>query len=96
MGRSQRKPFCDGSHHHHDFDDQAEVATETISDTAESSEIDLTPYPNGPVGFSGELTVKTASGDALCQRSKGGLCRCGASQKKPFCDGAHAKIAFEA
>ncbi len=39
---------------------------------------------NGPLLVEVDGKVRTA------------LCRCGASQKKPFCDGAHRKIGFQA
>ncbi len=94
-GKSNSKPFCDGSHHHHQFDDHAEVAVEEGLQTIETSSITLTPFPNGPVGFQGSVTVKSASGETLCQRDKGAFCRCGASKKKPFCDGTHNGIEFK-
>lgn len=44
---------------------------------------------NGPLGFRGELKL---NGDAIGMRAT--LCRCGASNNKPYCDGSHNKIAF--
>jgi CDGSH-type Zn-finger protein len=32
----------------------------------------------------------------LAGKEKIALCRCGASVKKPFCDGTHSKIGFQA
>jgi CDGSH-type Zn-finger protein len=34
-------------------------------------------------------------GEEIPRRANYALCRCGASQTKPFCDGSHAKIGFD-
>jgi len=40
--------------------------------------------------------IKLIHGDGTEEiRSVAHLCRCGASDNKPFCDGAHVKIGFE-
>src|ERR1700723_3703310 len=36
-----------------------------------------------------------AEGEAVEHRRSYALCRCGASQTKPFCDGSHQKIGFD-
>lgn len=46
---------------------------------------------NGPLAFHGELTI---AGQAPCLRAT--LCRCGASNNKPFCDGSHGAANFTA
>ena len=94
-GQSKNKPFCDGSHHQHEFDDKAEVPKEVIESMFETSAIDFTPYPDGPVGFAGELRVNDVKGVGVCQRNEGALCRCGASKNKPFCDGSHTGVGFK-
>jgi CDGSH-type Zn-finger protein len=47
------------------------------------------------VFFEGPVTVVASDGTAVT-REKGAFCRCGASANKPFCDGAHRGIGFEA
>jgi CDGSH-type Zn-finger protein/uncharacterized Fe-S cluster protein YjdI len=46
---------------------------------------------NGPLGLRGELRV---NGKSIGYRAT--LCRCGASQRKPFCDGSHNTVSFRA
>ena len=46
---------------------------------------------NGPLGFRGELKL---DGRSIGMRAT--LCRCGASQNKPYCDGSHSEIVFAA
>jgi CDGSH-type Zn-finger protein len=50
----------------------------------------------GPYLVSGNFSLTDADGNRIEAGEKIGLCRCGASTKKPFCDGTHSKIGFEA
>ena len=49
---------------------------------------------NGPIIVSGDFELTGAPGAKVESGEKVALCRCGASQTKPFCDGAHKKIGF--
>jgi CDGSH-type Zn-finger protein/uncharacterized Fe-S cluster protein YjdI len=46
---------------------------------------------NGPLGFRAEILL---DGKPIGMRAV--LCRCGASKNKPFCDGSHNEIGFQA
>ncbi|QQP93192.1 CDGSH iron-sulfur domain-containing protein (plasmid) [Skermanella sp. TT6] len=52
--------------------------------------------PNGPYLVTGLTELPDADGKVLPTKSKVWLCRCGASTMKPFCDGTHTKIGFQA
>jgi CDGSH-type Zn-finger protein len=54
---------------------------------------------NGPYRVDGPVTVIDADGneyDLSEHRIPIALCRCGGSTTKPFCDGTHSKIGFDA
>ena len=53
---------------------------------------------NGPYRVEGdEITVVDWEGrEYTFDRLPIALCRCGASTNKPFCDGTHSKIGFQA
>jgi 3-phenylpropionate/trans-cinnamate dioxygenase ferredoxin subunit len=50
----------------------------------------------GPYIVTGTATLIDADGNKVQTAEKFALCRCGASTKKPFCDGTHSKIGFDA
>ena len=56
--------------------------------------IDITR--NGPLIVSGEVELKDSDGRVYPAKKRMALCRCGASTTKPFCDGTHSKIGFQA
>jgi CDGSH-type Zn-finger protein len=58
---------------------------------------ELTPYPNGPYLLRGDFRLTDPDGAEIDPRRKTiALCRCGASRRKPYCDGTHKLIGFRA
>jgi len=50
--------------------------------------------PNGPLLVHDAPTLTNSKGATLETKAVTALCRCGRSENKPFCDGAHAKAGF--
>ena len=57
----------------------------------------ITIRDNNSIRIEGEFTIYDMNGNPfdLGGREAIGLCRCGASENKPFCDGSHRKVAFD-
>jgi hypothetical protein len=51
---------------------------------------------SGPLWLRGGIAVVSADGEEYEVRNRMTLCRCGGSRNKPFCDGTHAAIKFQA
>ena len=51
---------------------------------------------NGPYIVTGGVELQDDDGNAYPAKDRIALCRCGASTTKPFCDGTHSKIGFQA
>lgn len=54
----------------------------------------IEPIPDGPIRMEGVLRIIGEDGSVDERNGKVFLCRCGASAKKPFCDGTHKRIGF--
>ena len=52
---------------------------------------------NGPLRLEGDITIVDQDGRpfGLAGRTAVGLCRCGHSGNKPFCDGSHGRVGFD-
>jgi CDGSH-type Zn-finger protein len=62
-------------------------------------EVRIKARRNGPYRIDGPVRILDADGreyDLTGVRRPIALCRCGASTTKPFCDGTHSELGFEA
>ena len=60
------------------------------------AEVTIDIVKNGPFIVNGAVLLKDGNGNPYPAKQRLALCRCGASTTKPFCDGTHSKIGFEA
>ena len=56
----------------------------------------ITINSNGNIRVEGDFEIVDPAGKAfgLAGRTAIGLCRCGQSANKPFCDGSHNRVGF--
>jgi len=62
------------------------------------ADVTIRMRPNGPFLVEGTVQLLDSSGNAFpsnADKPMMALCRCGASAKKPFCDGSHTRCGFE-
>ncbi len=57
----------------------------------------ITIKSNGSIRIEGDFVIVDPEGRefGLAGRTAISLCRCGHSENKPFCDGAHKRVGFE-
>lgn len=68
---------------------------DTEDKTSETLETKIEVLENGPLLIYGTLKVTHKDGKQETKNKTTAFCRCGASQNKPYCDGAHIKQDFK-
>jgi len=96
-GASKNKPFCDSSHHDIEFTATGEPPTTTPADMLNVRDgiLAIDPEIDGPLQLRGNLEITSGTGRVVARLTQTRLCRCGASNNKPFCDGSHARVGFK-
>jgi CDGSH-type Zn-finger protein len=78
----------------------APAATSAASPDAggAAAEVVITVRENGPYAVTGPARIIDVDGNEydVSAKKRVSLCRCGGSTTKPFCDGTHSRIGFQA
>ncbi len=91
-GASENKPFCDGSHKLVGFESSLSPAESSVP--AKEGDAVIKSLENGPYEVCGDIELCVEDDSGLSGDDPYYLCRCGASENKPFCDGSHKRIGF--
>jgi CDGSH-type Zn-finger protein len=94
-GASKNKPFCDNTHEDIDFNERGAVGDSPSDDSIPSGKLKIGFAEDGPILTRGPMVIRSSNGREAWKGTKAALCRCGASNNKPFCDGSHGEVGFE-
>jgi len=94
-GHSKNKPFCDNSHEDARFQDYGAVGEKGEVLSSRGGKLVIKSLDDGPLMLKGNLSIVAGSGRSAWTGTKVALCRCGASENKPFCDGSHVAAGFK-
>lgn len=96
-GRTSNPPFCDNAHKD-GFQATGLPSFREDKDTepegGAGGPVTISARDNGSLMMEGNVEVIAGDGTRVARTGKAWFCRCGASGKKPFCDGSHGKIGF--
>ena len=98
-GASANKPYCDFYHVTCRFQATGEPQPEVeASDdpVPVGGTVAIRSTENGPYEVTGPAEIVTGMGQRIAVTGRAHLCRCGHSSNKPFCDGSHREVGFEA
>lgn len=68
------------------------LADGSTAPAPEENTVDV--VPDGPLYIRGVVEITAGDGTVLLNDTRLALCRCGASENKPLCDGRHNKVGF--
>ena len=91
-GASGNKPFCDGSHRGADFKSSLSHAEPSVP--GKEGDAVIRSLSDGPYEVCGDIELCVEDDSGLSADNPYYLCRCGASENKPFCDGSHKRTGF--
>jgi CDGSH-type Zn-finger protein len=64
---------------------------------SDDASVRVTPYQDGPYLLRGPVELSDQDGNVIeTGRRTIALCRCGRSRIRPFCDGTHKLVGFQA
>jgi len=95
-GASRNKPYCDGSHSEAGFTATGEPPVKA-SEPLERRDgpVKVSAIRDGPLMVEGNLEICAGTGRTINRVRQVMLCRCGASNNKPYCDGSHMQAGFK-
>lgn len=94
-GRSGLKPFCDGTHKKVGFEAPGRVWDEKAEALEDTGSLQVMVRGNAMLVLKGPMRLFGSEGGETT-RNKAALCRCGQSDRKPFCDVSHKACGFQA